>query len=70
MEAVFLLSLCLVHEVLIDGVAVVDNSIGLIFNGSLLVLGDALEVSNVKMSAFDGLLGTILPDVRSEHLSA
>ena len=68
-ETELLLSVCLVHEVLVNGVAVVDDSVGLILDGSLLILCDAPIVSDVEMCTLDGLLGTILPDVRSQHFS-
>lgn len=70
METVLLLSVSLVHEVFVDGVAVVDDSVGLIFNGALIFLRDTLEMSDVQMGTLDGLLGTILPDVGSKDLSA
>ena len=69
-ESEFLLCFCLVHEILVNGVAVIDDSVSLIFNCSLFLLGYALEVSDVQMSALYGLLGAILPHVRSEHLAA
>ena len=69
-ETVLLLSFCLIHEVLVDSVAVVDDSVSLILNSSLLILSDALIVSDVEVSALDGLLGTVLPDVRAEYLAA
>ena len=70
MEAELLLSFCLVHEVLVNGVAVINNSISLIFDSSLFLLSDALEMSDVQVSAFNRFLGTILPDVRSKDLTA
>ena len=70
LESELLLCLCLVHEILVDSVAVVDYSVGLVLNLSLLILGETLVVSNVEMSTLDGLLSTILPDVRAEDLTA
>ena len=69
-ESEFLLCFCLVHEILVNGVAVIDDSVSLIFNGSLFLLGYALEVSYVQVSTFYGFLGAILPHVRSEYLAA
>jgi hypothetical protein len=70
MEAKLLLSVCLVHEVLIDCVAAINDAVGLIFNSSLFFLGDTLEVSNIKMSTLSSFLGTILPDMGSQNFSA
>ena len=69
METELLLSLGLIHEVLVDGVTIVDYAVGLILNLSLFLLGNTLEVSDVQMSALDGFLGTVLPDVRAENLA-
>ena len=69
-ESEFLLSFSLVHEILVNGVAVINNSVSLIFNSSLFLLGDTLEVSDVQVSTLNGLLGTILPHMRSEDLAA
>ena len=65
-ETILLLSLCLIHEVLVNSVAVVDDSVGLILDGSLLILSDALVVRDVEMSTLNSLLGTVLPNMRHE----
>ena len=69
-ESEFLLCFSLVHEILVDGVAVINDSVSLIFNSSLFLLGDTLEVSDVQVSALNGLLGTILPYMGSKDLAA
>ena len=69
-ETILLLSLCLIHEVLVNSVAVVDDSVGLILDGSLLILSDALVVRDVEMSTLNSLLGTVLPNMRAEDLTA
>ena len=69
-ESEFLLSFSLVHEILVNGVAVINYSVSLIFNSSLFLLGDTFEVSDVQVSALNCLFGTILPYMGSEDLSA
>ena len=66
-ESELSLGLSLVHETLGDVVRGVNDSVGVVFNGFLLSLGQTLEVGDVKMSLLLGLLGTSLPDVRSEN---
>ena len=70
MEPVLLLSISFVHEVLVDFDAVVDYSVCLIFNFSLLVFGDSLKVSDVEMRSFDCLFGSVLPDMWAKHFAA
>lgn len=70
METEFLFSLSLIHEILVDCVAIIDNSVGLIFNGSFLLLCNTLIMSNIKMGTFNCFFGTILPNMRSKYLSA
>ena len=70
MEPVLLLSISFVHEVLVDFDAVVDYSVCLIFNFSLLVFGDSLKVSDVEMRYFDCLFGSVLPDMGAKHFAA
>ena len=63
-------SFSLVHEALVDVDALVDQTVGLVLNGLLLVTSQTLEVSNVQVSFSFRLLGTGLPHVGSEHLTA
>jgi len=68
--AVLLLSISLVHERLGDLMALVNKSVSLVLDVHLLLLGQALEVGDVQMSLLSGLLGSSLPDVRSQHFTA
>ena len=70
MEAIGLLGLCLVHEALVDGVARVNDPVGLVLNGSLLLLGQRLVVGDIQVSHLGSFLGSILPNVGTEHLAA
>lgn len=70
METVAPLGLSLVHESLVDGGAVVDDPVGRVLNGSLLLFAQALEVRDIKMGLLGRLLGTMLPDVWAQDLSA
>jgi len=69
-EAVLLLSVGLVHEGFLDVDASVDDSVGSVLNGVLFFLSQGLVVSDIEMSLLGGLLGTSLPDVRSEDVTA
>ena len=70
MEAKLLLSLCLIHKVLVNCMAVVDDSVCLIFDLSLLFFGNTLVVSNIQMGSFDSFLCTILPNMGTKNLAA
>lgn len=69
-EPVLLLSISFVHKVLVDFDAVIDNSVCLIFNLSLLIFSDPFKLCNVKMRSFNRLFGSILPDMGAKHFAA
>lgn len=50
--------------------AFVNKSVSMVFDIHFLLFSQSLEVSNVQMSFFGGLLGTSLPNVRSKYLTA
>jgi len=62
--------LCFVHEGFGDRVAFVDDPVGLIFYFHFFILGQALEMCDIQVSLLGGLLSTMLPNVRSQNLSA
>ncbi len=64
------LSLCLVHESLVDWDTLADKSVYLILDLLFLFLGEPLVVCDVDVSFLFSLLGSGLPDVRSEDLTA
>lgn len=70
MEAILELSFLLVHDRLVDVVAIVNDSIGLILDISFLLFGQALIVSDIQVSLIYCLLSTILPDMWTKNLSA
>jgi hypothetical protein len=70
MESELLFSFRFIHEILVNGVTVIDDSISFILDGSFFILGDALKVSDIQMSTFDSFLCTILPDMRSKNFTA
>ena len=70
MEAKLLFSLCLIHKVLVNCMAVVDDSVCLIFDLSLLFFGNTLVVSNIQMGSFNSFFGTILPNMGTKNLAA
>jgi len=70
MESELLFSFRFIHEIFVNGVTVIDDSISFILDGSFFILSDALKVSDIQMSTFDSLLGTILPDMRSKNFTA
>lgn len=69
-ETILQLCFLFVHNRLADCGAVVDDSVCLIFDGSFFLLGQALIVSDIQVSDLGGLLGTVLPNVRPQDLSA
>jgi hypothetical protein len=70
MEAILPFGLSLVHEVLGDRFACVDDAIGGVLDFHLFIFRESLVVSDVQMGDFLSLLGTILPDMRTEDLTA
>jgi hypothetical protein len=60
-EPIVLLGLRLVHEALVDVSALVDDSICLVLNGSLLFLGQGLIMSDIQVSNLGCFLGSVLP---------
>ncbi len=50
--------------------AVIDDPIGFVLDCDLLLFAETPVMSDIKMSLLSGFLCTILPDMRSEHLSA
>lgn len=69
-ESILTLRLSLVHEAFSDVVSSIDETIRSILNLLLLIPRQTLEVCDIQMGLYLGLLGTCLPDVRSEHLPA
>lgn len=65
METKLLFCISLIHEVFVDIVAIVDNSVGFIFNCFFFILWNTLIVGDIQMSLVYSLLGTILPYVGS-----
>ncbi len=49
--------------------ALVDDPVGFVLDGHLLLLAQTLKMSNVKMGLLGSLLGTVLPDVRAKDLA-
>lgn len=70
MESKLFFSFSLVHEILVDVVTVVNDSVGFIFNCLLFILAKTLVVSDIQMSLINGFLSTILPHMRAKHFSA
>lgn len=70
METIFLFGFSFVHERFVDGGAIVNDSIGVILDGLLFLLGQTLIMSDIQVSHFGGLFGTMLPDVWTQDLSA
>ena len=68
--SVLLLSFSLVHEPLSDLVTFVNQSVGLVLDVHLLLLGEPLEMSDVEMSLISCLFGSSLPDVRAKYFTA
>ena len=69
METIFKLSFLFVHEGFADCGAVVYDSISCILDISFLFFGQTLIIGDIQMSNLGCLLGTILPNVRSQNLS-
>lgn len=70
METKLLFGFSLVHEGFVDIGAIVDDSVSVILDGLLFLLGQTLIMSDIQVSHFGGLFGTILPDVWAQNLSA
>ena len=64
------LGLCLIHEAFRNGVAVVDQAVGVVFDRVLFILRQALVVRYIKMCLIQGLLGTSLPDMWPKDVAA
>lgn len=69
-ETVLFFSFCFVHETLGDGVAAVDQSVGVILNCVLFFLCEALVVGDIQVSLLSGLFGTSLPYMWSKNIAA
>lgn len=61
------LSNLLLLKSLIDMIGANNSSIGCLLNEKFLLFAQPLEVANINMSVFNGLLGSLLPDVLSQH---
>jgi hypothetical protein len=70
METVLFFCISFVHKVLVNVNTIVNDSVGFIFDGLFFFLTKRLIVSDVQMSLINSFLSTILPDMRSENLSA
>jgi len=70
METMLLLGFSLVHEGFVDGGAIVNDSVSIILDGLLFLLGQTLIMSDIQVSHFGGLFGTMLPNVWTQDLSA
>ena len=69
-ETVLLLGLRLVHETLRDRMASVDQSVCVIFNRVLFLLGETLVVRDVQVSLIGRLFCTCLPDMWAKDVPA
>lgn len=66
-ETMLGLGLLLALEVLLDGVALEDDPVCLVFDLHLHLFGDGGVVSDVEMGVVFGLLCSVLPDVRTQY---
>jgi hypothetical protein len=69
-EPVLPLSLGFVHHSFVDSGTLGDDPVGFVLDVLLLLLREGPVVGDVEMGAFRGLLGSVLPDMGSEHLPA
>jgi hypothetical protein len=69
-EAVLFFCFCLIHEALADGFGGQYDVIHFILNFLLLLLRNRLVVRDIEMRTLDGLLGTCLPHMRAQYLTA
>ena len=69
MESIVLLSFSFIHEALVDFTASINNSICSVLNFLFFLLCQTLIVSNIQVSLFGCLFGTMLPDMWSKNFS-